>query len=131
MKQVVLVLLIAVTSLSVSAQKDYRGNNRNHKHDRVDRNVDKYDRNDRNARFDRFDRRQKEELRRQLERINHQYDSRINAVRRKPFTRSSVKERRIHELERERRIALNECRANFYRQMDYADRSRKHKRNKW
>src|SRR5205085_12135119 len=72
MKQLALVLLIAATSLSVSAQKDYRYNNRNKdKYDRVDRYEDKRDR---------FDSREKEEFRRQLERINHEYDSRIRSV---------------------------------------------------
>ena len=78
MKQLVLVLLIAATSLSVSAQKDYHGNNR--KRDKYDR-VDRYDDN----KYDRFNARQKEEFRRQLERINHNYDSKIRSVSRNPW----------------------------------------------
>lgn len=123
MKQLVLVLLVAVTSLSVSAQYNNR-NNRNH---------DKYDRMDRyhNGRYDRFDRRQKEEFRRQLESINQHYDARINSVARNPWTSRRKKEIKINRLENERRIALNECRAKFYRQLDYAERGRNNRRNKW
>jgi len=123
MKQLVLVLLIAATSLSVSAQKDYRDNNRNN--DKYDR-VDRYD-----NRHDKFDRRQKEEFRRQLERINHDYDARIRSVAHNPWTSRRKKEMKINQLENERRYALNECRAKFYRQMDYAERGRNNRRNKW
>ena len=123
MKQLVLVLLIAATSLSVSAQKDYRDNNRNRdKHDRVDRYDDKHDR---------FDRKQKEQFRRQIELINHDYDAKIHQVRRNPFIRERIKRRKINELQNERRIALNECRARFYRQIDYAERGKNNRRNKW
>ena len=118
MKQLVLVLLIAATSLSVSAQKDYRNRN-NGKYDRVDRYNDKHDR---------FDNRQKEEFRRQLERINYEYDSKIRTVKNMPLTRTRVKARKIKVLENERLIALNECRARFYRQMDYAERGNNHRR---
>jgi hypothetical protein len=123
MKQLVLVLLIAATSLSVSAQNDYHSNNRNkNKHERVDR----YDK-----RNGRFDRRHKEEFRRQLERINHDYDARIRSVSHNPWTSRRKKAIKINQLENERRIALNECRARFYRQMDYAERGRNNRRNKW
>jgi hypothetical protein len=136
MKQLVLVLLIAATALSVSAQKDYRNDNRTYdKYDRNERYDDRYDRDkrrdDRYRNRDRFDRREKEALRHQLEAINHRYDAKINSISRKPFMRSSVKARRINELEHERRIALNECRAKFYRKMDYANRDKKFKRSKW
>ena len=120
MKQLVLVLLIAATSLSVSAQKDYRDNNRKKdKYDRVDRYKDKHNR------------REKEEYRRQLERINHDYDSRINAVSRNPWINRKNKARKINELETQRRYALNECRARFHRKMDYAERGKINRRNKW
>jgi hypothetical protein len=119
MKQLALVLLIAATSLSVSAQKDYRDNNRNR--DKYDR-VERYD----NPR-DRFNNRDKEEYRRQLERINHEYDARIRSVSHS-WTSRRNKERKINQLENERRYALNECRANFYRRMDYAERGRQNNR---
>jgi hypothetical protein len=118
MKKLVLVLLVAATTLSVSAQR----NNRHRDNDRYDR-VDRY-----NDKHDRFDKRQKEEFRRQLERINHEYDSRIRMVKNMPLTRARVKARKIKVLENERRIALNECRARFYRQMDYAERGNNHRR---
>ena len=121
MKQLVLVLLIAATSLCVSAQSNHRNNRNNDKYDRVDR----YD-----NRHDKFDRRQKEEFRRQLERINHDYDARIHSVSRAWISRRK-KDIKINQLENERRYALNECRAKFYRQMDYAERGRNNKRNKW
>lgn len=115
MKQLVLVLLIAATSLSVSAQYGHR-NNRNHdKHNRIERY---------HSRHDRFDRRQKEELRRQLERINHDFDARIRSVSRNPWIGRRRKAIKINQLENERRMALNECRARFYRKMDYAERGR-------
>lgn len=118
MKQVILVLLIAATSLSVSAQRNHRDND--------DYRVER--RNDRN---NRFDKREKEEFRRQLARINHEYDSKIRSVRNSPFLRARAKARKIDNLEDQRRHELNACRANFYRKMDYADRGRNNKRNKW
>jgi len=123
MKQLVLVLLIAATSLSVSAQKDYRDNNR--KRDKYDR-VYRYNDN----KYDRFNARQKEEFRRQLERINHDYDSRIRSVSRNVWISRRKKDMKINQLENERRYALNECRAKFYRQMDYAERGRNNRRYK-
>ena len=118
MKQVFLVLLIAATSLSVSAQRNHRDNNDY----RVERRNDKHDR---------FDKRQKEEFRQQLARINYAYDSKIRSVRNSPFLRARAKARKIDNLEQERRHELNVCRANFYRKMDYADRGRNNRRNKW
>jgi hypothetical protein len=124
MKQLALVLLIAITSLSVSAQKDYRSNNRNRdKYDRVERYDDK--------KSNRFARREKEEYRRQLERINHDYDSKIRSVARNPWVGRKNKARKMDQLERERRHALNECRARFHRQMDYVERGKNNRRNKW
>lgn len=122
MKQLVLVLLIAATSLSVSAQKDYHNNRKKNKYDRIDR----YD----NNKYERFNARQKEEFRRQLERINHNYDSKIRSVSHNPWISRRNKARKINDLENERRYALNECRAKFYRQMDYAERGRNNRRNK-
>ena len=124
MKQLVLVLLIATTTLSVSAQSDYHNNNRNR---------DKYGRVDRyhNNRYDKFNPRQKEEFRRQLERINQHYNAKINSVSRNHWISRRKREMKINHLENERRIALNECRAKFYRQMDYAERGRNNRRNKW
>lgn len=124
MKQLVLVLLIAATSLSVSAQYDYHNNNRDR--DKYDR-VDRYD----NNRSDKFDRRQKEEFRRQLERINQHYDAKIHSVVRNPWIGRRKKDMKIYQLENERRVALNECRAKFYRQMDYAEKGRNNRRNRW
>jgi hypothetical protein len=119
MKQLALVLLIAATSLSVSAQRNHRDNDRR---DRVERNNDK---------FDRFDNRDKEEFRRQIARINHQYDSKISSIHNARFMRARVKSRKINEVEGERRYALNECRAKFYREMDYAEKGRNNRKNRW
>lgn len=131
MRQLLLVLLIAATtSVSATAQKDYRKNDRdnrrNEKYDR-DGNYDKYDRDD-----NRYDKngRNKQELRRQLTIINRNYDSKINSVRRNPFIRSRVKASRIQDLEYQRRVALNECRARFSRQRDYAGEDRKIRRDR-
>lgn len=118
MKQVILVLLIATTSLSVSAQRHHDDNDRR---DRVER------RNDRNYRFDKRD---KQELRRQIARINHEYNSKIHSVKNSPFVRARVKARKINQLEDQRRHELNVCRAKFYRDMDYADRGRNNRRDR-
>lgn len=120
MKQLALVVLIAATSLSVSAQRNHRDND--DRRDRVERNHDRYDR---------FDKREKQEFQRQIARINHEYDSKIRSIQRAPFTRARVKSRRINELEGERRYALNECRAKFYREMDYAEKGRNNRKNRW
>ena len=124
MKQLVLVLLISATTLSVSAQKDYRGNNRDR--DRYDR-VDRYD----DKKFDRFDKREREAYRRQLERINHEYDAKIRTIARSPFLGRRAKQRKIEQLQNERRHELNACRARFHRDRDYAERGRNNRRNKW
>lgn len=117
MKQLVLVVLIAATTLSVSAQKNHRDYDRNN--NRVER-YDKYDRFDNN--------RDKKEFKRQLDRINHEYDAKIRTVMRSPFLSRMAKRRKVDELQNEKRYALNACRANFYRQKDYAERGR---RNRW
>jgi hypothetical protein len=141
MKQLVLLLLIAASALSVSAQKDYRDENRNDDNydrgryeDRRDRNEDKYDRNDRrderNSSYDKYDKHRRQELRRRLDIVNRDYDSRINSVRRNPFMRSRVKARRIEELEYQRRVALDECRSRFSRQRDYAGEDKYYKRGR-
>jgi uncharacterized protein YecT (DUF1311 family) len=119
MKQLALVLLIAATSLSVSAQRNHRDNDQR---DRVERNHDK---------SDRFNNREKQEFKRQIARINHEYDSKIHSIQKSPFMRARVKSRRVTELEGERRHSLNECRAKFYREMDYAERGRNNKKNRW
>lgn len=123
MKQLVLVVLIAATTLSVSAQKDYRND---------DRDYDRYDRVYRhNKHQNKFKKREKEAFRRQLETINRRYDARINTISRSPFLGRNAKARKINQLENERRYALNECRAKFYREMDYADRGKNMRRKKW
>lgn len=121
MKQLVLVLLIAATTLSVSAQRDYRND---------DRSRDRYDRVERNNN-NRFNKRDKKEFRRQVDRINNEYDARIRTIARSPFLGRNAKSRKINQLENERRYALNECRANFHRDMDYAEKGRNNRRNKW
>jgi hypothetical protein len=133
MKQLVLLFLIAATTLSVSAQKDYRDNDRsNGKYDRGDRYEDKYEQNDRRddryPRYDKISNRQKKELKRQSAIINRDFDSRVNSVRRNPFIRGRVKSRKIEELEYERRVALNESRARIMRQRDYAGEDRNYRR---
>ena len=120
MKQLALVLLIAVTTLSVSAQRHNRDN------DRYDR-VERYD----NNKYDRFNKRDKQEFKRQLDRINHEYDAKIRTVMHSPFLGRRAKDRKIDQLENERRYALNDCRARFYRQMDYAEKGRNNRRDRW
>lgn len=119
MKQLVLVVLIAATTLSVSAQKNYRD------YDRNNNRVERYDK------YDRFDKRDKKEFKRQLDRINHEYDAKIRTVMRSPFLSRMAKRRKVDDLQNERRYVLNECRARFYRQKDYAERGKHNGRNRW
>lgn len=124
MKQLFLLLIIAASAISVSAQKDYRRNDRNeslhYKNDRIDRrDLHKNHGN-------------RQEFRRQSAIINRDYDSRINYIRKSPFMRRNVKARKIRELEAERRVALNQSRERFTgkKVRDYA-RDRRHDNGKW
>ncbi len=117
MKRVLFLLLIVVSAISVSAQHDSRRN------DRADRYHYKYDKKkhirDRNSYS-------REEYRRQVMAINHHFDSKVNSIRNKPFIGRNQKNRRIHQLEMQRRVALKECRDKFAKQRDFArDRRRR------
>jgi hypothetical protein len=141
MKQLLMILLIAgVTSLSASAQKNYRNN------DGDDRRDQKYDRNDgyadngydsRNRNYDKNDSyqnngRNRQEMKRQMAIINRDYDSRTNSVRRSPFMRARVKARKIQDLEYERRVALQTCMDRFSgRRNGYSDNNGNNRRQKW
>lgn len=121
MKKVLLLLLIASSAITVSAQKTYRDNDRDDRyHYKHERSKDVRDRNNNNNR-------NKREYQRQMSRINSDFDSRINSIRRKPFMGRNQKNRKIQELEMQRRVALRECRDRFKgnRGRDYA-RERKY-----
>lgn len=103
MKRVLFLLLIAVSALSVSAQREYRSNQPNERyHYKNERNKD-LGRKHGNVR-------NRESYRRQMDRINHEFDARIHSIRRNPFMSRNQKNRKIRELEMHRRVALNEFR---------------------
>jgi hypothetical protein len=108
MKHLFLFVLIAASAMSVSAQKVYRDN------DRHEQYHYKNDRDDRNKMYDQNgNERRAFEARRQVEVINRNYDARINSIRRDPYMRNRVKERKIRKLESERRIALEKWNSNM------------------
>jgi len=109
MKQLLLLVLIVASAVSVSAQKNQRNN------DRDERYHYKYDKNRRDdmRRNERLDERNKREFQRQVARINNDYDARILSISRNMRMRRNLKARKIDQLERERKIALNECRYRY------------------
>ena len=96
MKQLLLMLIIAGSALTVSAQRnsDYRHNDRYHYKDN---------------RHDRRDIRhkpiKKREMERQMAVINRDYNARINYIKGHPAM--------IKKLEKQRHIALDQCRERF------------------
>ena len=104
MKQLLLMLIIAGSALTVSAQRnsDYRHNDRYHYKDN---------------RHDRRDIRhkpiKKREMERQMAVINRDYDARINYIKGYPAMKRREKSREIKKLEKQRHIALDQCRERF------------------
>lgn len=110
MKRVLLLLLIVASAVTVSAQKQYRN-------DRDERYHYKYDnRKEIRGNFDRRD------YKRQVMNINRQFDAKVRSVKKNPFMSRNQKNRKIHELEMHRRMALKEYRKhlNHNRKRDYA-----------
>jgi hypothetical protein len=126
MKKLLLLLLIASSAITVSAQKDYRDNDRNeryhYKHEQRKDVRGRHDNNDRNKR----------EYQRQMSQINAEFDSRVRSVRKNPFMGRAQKNRKIEELEMHRRVALRESRDRFTgnRSRDFA-REKNNNRRKW
>lgn len=116
MKRLFLLLLIASTALTVSAQKDYRNS------DRDDRYHYRNDHKDRCQ----VHKNPRKEMKRQMATINREFNTRIEYVRRHPHMRRNEKARRIEELELHRRLALDRCRDRFSgRHRDFAGDDRR------
>ena len=132
MKRLLLLLLVTASVLSVSAQKDYRG------HDRQDRyhNNNKGDSQDRyhykhkgDRKHELKNKKNRAEFKKQLANINRTFDDRIRSTRRNPFMSGNQKARKVRELEIHRRSAINECmdRFNVKGRKDFADRNRRYR----
>jgi len=121
MKKLLFMLLIIASAITVSAQKDYRGNDRDeryHYKHKGDRKRQLHN----NAEF-----------KRQVAAINHRFDERARSIQRNPFMNRRQKSDKFRELEMHRRMALNECRDRFSgrKQRDYADGHRRSRNDKW
>lgn len=114
MKRLLLLLLVAVSAFSVSAQKDYRGNDRNERYHYKHKGDKRHDlRNNKHNRA---------EFKKQVMAINHRFDERARAIQKNPFMGRNQKAKKMRELEMHRRMALNECRDRFnVKQRDYAN----------
>lgn len=133
MKQLLLLMLIVGSAVSLSAQTAFRNENGiQDQENRYDRNDDRYngkydnyDRNRKNESYNSISGRNKREMRRQIAQINRNYDQRIQYVKRNRFTSRRDKMRKINELEHHRHIAISRCRDKFsgQRSRDYADRN--------
>jgi hypothetical protein len=102
MKRLFLVLVIAGSAFTVSAQSNY-----NHSNERY------HYKDNRDSRHEVTRPIKKRELKNQLATINRDYDVRISYVRNHPNMRRGEKNRQIRELERQRKIALDQCRIKF------------------
>ena len=108
MKQLLLMLIIAGSALTVSAQRnsDYHHNDRYHYKDN---------------RHDRRDIRhkpiKKREMERQMAVINRDYNARIAYIKGHPGMKRREKSREIKKLEKQRHIALDQCRERFMGRM--------------
>jgi hypothetical protein len=113
MKRMLLLLLICASAVSVSAQRDYR------KDDRRERYHYKHDRQKHLG--------NRGEYRRQVQAINYQFDSRIHSIRENRFMGRNRKNREIRELEVQRRVALQQCRDRYFggKRKDFARERRR------
>src|SRR5690348_13420959 len=100
MKRLLLALVIAGSAFTVSAQSNY-----NHSNDRY------HYRDNRDSRHEMSRPVNKRGLRNQLAVINRDYDARISYVKNHPNMRRGEKNRQIRDLERQRKIALDQCRS--------------------
>lgn len=113
MKQLFLLLLIAASTVSVSAQRDYRDKDRHERYHYKDNRQDRHRIRDRHVKLNR------KEYRHQVAMINRSFDARISEVKRHPFMRRRVKERKIQVLQLERRIALDQLKYRFSGKREY------------
>jgi hypothetical protein len=95
-------LAIAGAALTVSAQPGY-----NHSNERY------HYKDNRDSRHEIHKPIKKRDLKNQLAIINRNYDARISYVKNHPHMRRAEKNRQIRQLERDRKIALDQCRARF------------------
>ena len=94
MKKLFFIALIGVAAISANAQPISSANHNDPRHPAI-RHSD--------------DRRM---IDRRIAEINRTYDARINAVKHDRGLRASAKRKKIRRLEKERTVAINECRNN-------------------
>jgi uncharacterized phage infection (PIP) family protein YhgE len=105
MKKFLLVALISGSAFAASAQSSFGKNNNN------DRN---YQTAQANHKFDRQADRQRE-LDNRVAAINNDYNRRIDNIQHQPFIRTKDKRKQIKQLQRERIVALQQCRDSYSR----------------
>jgi hypothetical protein len=98
MKKLFILTLAAGLAFTASAQKtsDHR-------------------RMDDNNHFRGFHNNKKHGLERRIENINNDYNSQVSYVRNNPHLKNREKNRKIKQLEKERRVAIQKCRDNYSR----------------
>ncbi|MBO9573110.1 MAG: hypothetical protein J7497_13040 [Chitinophagaceae bacterium] len=98
MKKLFLLAIVGGLALSASAQKTFD-------HD----NNDKYKKHGRDYSKNRHG------LKPRIDRINRDYDAQISYVRNNPHLRNKEKNRKIKQLEKERKMAIAKCRDSYSR----------------
>lgn len=101
MKKLFLIALIGASAVYANAQSPF-----NTRHDNV------------THRNDPFAGKATHDLDRRIAAINTDYNNRINSVKHQPFLRKGEKRRKIRDLEKQRKIAISQCRDNFSRPYD-------------
>jgi len=96
-KLLILTLVGGLTALSATAQKTYD-------HRKID---DQHKRG--------FNKDKKFGLQRRIENINNDYNSQVTYVRNNPHLKNREKNRKIKQLEKERRVAIQKARDNYSR----------------
>jgi len=100
-------MLITASAITVSAQKNYKDNDRKDRYHYDYKGDRKHDVN--RGRYDRS------EYKRQATAINRSFDDRIRSIERNPFMNRRQKERKVQELQMHRKVALKECRERLRR----------------
>jgi hypothetical protein len=101
-KKLLLVLVIAGSAFTVSAQSNYNHSNERHHY-----------KDNRDTRNDLHRPIKKRDLKNQLAVINRDYDARISYIKNHPNMRRAEKNRQIRQLEKQRKIALDQCKSKF------------------
>ena len=101
-RKLLLVLVIAGSAFTVSAQSNY-----NHSNERY------HYKDNRDSRHEIHRPVKKRDLKNQLSVINRDYDARISYIKNHPNMRRAEKNRQIRELEKQRKVALDQCKSRF------------------